>query len=348
MFAVNFIGGHMIRPLRRGIFGAAAAALVMSCTASESFAIELGDFNNYVRGVTQGLPLGALPPPGLYGGFIVGALGLGGSPGKGNQSTGLATNPDFGYGQSVLWVPGWTLLGASYGASIAQGEYFGAVATSIDPPFAASRINGPELANTNFTPISLSWSLGHGWFFAVGLTIVAPDGSQWASKASDVNLNPDYWTFAPGSALSYVDADWLLSANFRYDVNTGSRGVTMGGLFLPPGAANGFVSGAELFGDLTALYKIGKWQIGPVAYFEAQTTADRPGGGVACSPAICGYQSQVAVGALVGYDFGPVAIQAWFDDTVECQNAICGLDVWGRMTFRIWGYEASKPLVSKY
>jgi hypothetical protein len=139
----------------------------------------------------------------------------------------------------------------------------------------------------------------------------------------------------------------LLSANFRYDINTASRGVTMGAPFLGP-AANGFISGNELFGDLTALYKVGKWQFGPVAYFEAQTTADRPGGGVGCTPAICGFQSQIAVGALVGYDFGPVAVQAWFDDTVECQNAICGLDVWGRMTFKIWGPEAPKPLVSKY
>ena len=49
--------------------------------------------------------------------------------------------------------------------------------------------------------------------------------------------------------------------------------------------ANGFVSGNELFGDFTAVYKIGKWQIGPVAYFEAQTTADKLGGGVACTPA---------------------------------------------------------------
>ncbi len=101
----------------------------------------------------------------------------------------------------------------------------------------------------------------------------------------------------------------------------------MGAPFLPAGAANGFVSGNELFGDFTALYKIGKWQIGPVAYFEAQTTTDKPGGGIACTAAICGYQSQIAVGGLVGYDFGPVAVQVWFDDTVQCQNAICELDV---------------------
>ena len=56
--------------------------------------------------VTQGLPLGALPPPGLYGSFGNNATGLGSSPGNGNQST--ANAPGFGHGESLLWVPGWT------------------------------------------------------------------------------------------------------------------------------------------------------------------------------------------------------------------------------------------------
>jgi hypothetical protein len=139
-------------------------------------------------------------------------------------------------------VPGWTFLGASYAASIVQGEYFGLGASSVNPPFATSGIAGPELANTNFTPITLSWTLGHGWFTALGVTFVAPIGSQWRSTATDLNLNPDFWTIAPGWAISYLDANWMLSANFRCDINTASRGVTMGAPFLPAGAANGFVS----------------------------------------------------------------------------------------------------------
>jgi hypothetical protein len=91
--------------------------------ASESFAIEGSDFTNYLRGATQGLPLGALPPPGLYGSFGLNSTGLPpGNAGKGNQTIpGSAIAPAFGYGVSLLWVPGWTFLGASYGASIVQG-----------------------------------------------------------------------------------------------------------------------------------------------------------------------------------------------------------------------------------
>jgi Putative MetA-pathway of phenol degradation len=149
----------------------------------------------------------------------------------------------------------------------------------------------------------------------------------------------------PGFAVSYLEADWAASANLRYDVNTASRGVTMGAPFLA-GAGNGFVSGNERFGYFTLLCKIGKRSFGPVGYFEAQTTADRPDLGIACTPAICGFQSPIAVGALIGYDFGPVALQTWFDQTVECANSVCGLDVRARMSFRIWAPDV-KPLVAK-
>jgi len=335
----------MVR-LRTILLSALGGALLVAGAASKSFAVEGSDFTNYLRGATQGLPLGGLPPPGLYGGFGLNATGLGGNAGKGNQTIpGAVTAPAFGYGFNLLYVPGWTFLGANYAASVVQGFYLATAESSKNPPFATSSVNA-QLANTNFTPIDLSWNLGHGWFTSLALTIVAPDGSQWPSTFASVDLNPDYWTFAPGWALSYFDASWMLSANFRYDINTASKGVTMAAPFLG-GAGNGFISGNELFGDLTALYKMGKWSFGPVGYFEAQTTADKPGKGVACTPGICGYQSQVAVGALVGYDFGPVAVQAWFDQTVECANAVCGLDVWARMSFRIWAPEPTKPLVAK-
>jgi hypothetical protein len=335
--------------LKRIITIGCAAALLAAGAASKSFATEPGDFTNYLRGATQGLPLGALPPPGLYGGFGLNATGLNGNNGKGNQNIAATSSaPAFGYGLSLLYVPGWTFLGASYGMAVVQGFYQGELNTPLNPPFAAQSIS-PELANTNFTPISLSWALGHGWFTSLALTIVGPDGSRWPSNAAlgAVDLNPDYWTIAPGFAVSYLDANWMASANFRYDINTASNGVTLSP-FLPAGAASGFVSGNLLFGELTALYKIGKWSFGPVGYFVAQTTADRPGGGVACTPAICGFQSQVDLGFLIGYDFGPVSVQVWADQSIECANCIGnGIDVWGRMSFRIWGPDAAKPLVAK-
>jgi hypothetical protein len=326
-------------------------ALILAGAASKSYAIEPGDFTNYLRGATQGLPLGAAPPPGVYASFSPNATGLGGNAGLGNQAIpGKVTAPAFGYGAALLFVPGWTFLGAQYEAAVVQGMYLATSESSKTPPFATSSVSS-QLANTDFTPIALSWNLTHGWFAAASLHIIGPDGSQWRSTAASVDLNPDYWTFSPAFALSYIDATWLGSANFRYDINTDSRGVTM--LNIVPGA-DGFNSGNELFGDFTWLYKLGKWSFGPVGYFEAQTTADRPGGGFTCATAaaafggpVCGFQSQIAVGGLVGYDFGPVALQAWFDETVECKNAVCGLDVWSRLSFKLWGPDSPKPLVAK-
>jgi hypothetical protein len=345
--------------LRRIVLGASAAALMMTGAVSKSFAVEPGDFTNYLRGATQGLPLGALPPPGIYGGFALNATGLGASAGRGNQAIpGAGSAPVAGYGANLLFVPGWKIFGADYGAAVVQGFYFAMSNTSVNPPFAGSGVTSPELANTTFTPISLSWNLSHGFFAAVALNIVGPDGSRWASTPAAADLNPDYWTIAPGFAISYLDANWLLSANMRYDISTASPGTTMlaSGVFLSAAAKNGFVTGNELFVDFTALYKVGKWSFGPVGYIEAQTTADRPGGGQPCTNAagpaagasICGWDQQGDLGFLIGYDFGPVAVQVWADDTLWSHDNIgYGWDVWGRMSFRIWAPEAAKPLVAK-
>ena len=111
----------------------------------------------------------------------------------------------------------------------------------------------------------------------------------------------------------------------------------------PAAPARPVTSGNALYGDFFAAYKLGKWEFGPVAYFEAQTTADT---GPGC-PALCGNLSNVAVGGLVGYDFGPVDIQVWVTDSVARQNAIDGVNVWTRLGFRIWAPEAAKPLVAK-
>jgi hypothetical protein len=64
-----------------------------------------------------------------------------------------------GYGMNLLYVPGWTFLGASYGMGIVQGFYQAELAAPLNPPFTATSIS-PELANTNFTPIALSWARG--------------------------------------------------------------------------------------------------------------------------------------------------------------------------------------------
>ena len=52
-------------------------------------------------------------------------------------------------------------------------------------------------------------------------------------------------------------------------------------------------------------------------------------------------------GGSLATTLGPATIRVRFDDTVRGQNAICGLDVWGRMSFKILGPDAPKPLVAR-
>jgi len=352
--------------LRKLVLGG-LAALAIGGAASSALAEEPGSFYNRLNGATIGLPLGALPPPGLYTGLETAYLGW---PGKGNGNQGmLGTSPLYFAGIAnavpLLYVPGWNFLGASYAMSVVAAFYevnvltssqFGSVA---DPaPFGQVY----AIANPTWNPITLSWNLGSGWFVSAGFNFMAPIGTH----SSTGTTNPDYWTLEPTFAVAWLSPSWVLAANFFYDINTASAGNSCCGAGLQ---APGYTSGNILDIDLTAAWKIGKWQIGPVAYFEIQTTNDSlstssgsvkiggaavPGitncatlatvsaGGYTCANAF-----NAAVGGLVGYNFGPVDLQVWVTDSVEHRNQIDGLNIWTRLGFRLWGPEAPKPLVAK-
>jgi len=229
-------------------------------------------------------------------------------------------------------------LGANYAASVVVAFYEYQVLTG-SPGFIGSSAPGAvvgqgyNFANPTWNPITLSWNLGGGWFVSVGFNFMAPIGTSYVGST-----NPDYWTFEPTFAVAYLANNWNLAANFFYDINS-----TSGGRVLGAGVGSTITSGNALYGDFHALYKLGKWSFGPVAYFEAQTTSDS---GPAC-PAACGNLSNFAVGGLAGYDFGPVDLQLWITDSVARSNAIDGLNFWTRLGFRIWAPEAPKPLVAK-
>jgi hypothetical protein len=268
----------------------------------------------------------------------------------------------------LLWVPGWNFLGATYSASVVQAFYTfvacGGPGTTGGNCGGGTPISGGGFVYTNtfIQPIALSWKVGGGWFIGAAFSFTPPDGTRQSGTP-----NPDYWTFEPSLAFSYLGNNWVASANFFYDINTRSQGVCC-----TPGA--NITSGNALYGDLTALYKIGKWSVGPVGYFETQTTNDTgactvttttptvvttttpPGttvtrAGATTTSSICGRYQTAAAGALVGYDFGPVDLQLWVTDSFVGQNTpqgVGGLNVWSRIGFKIWGFEQPvAPLVSK-
>lgn len=294
--------------------------------------------------------------------------------------------PSIAQAVPILWSTGWNVLGASYSMSLVQAFYEGTVYTGPFYTNSFLSLAGDSLggfmvvANTTWNPIALSWNLGGGSFASAGFNFMAPDGSHWTGTP-----NPDYWTFEPTLAYAYFGNNWTVAINGFYEINTASKGtccspgaataypasplfhalgvpgpVLNGLAAIGAAAGNGYVSGQTLYIDASATYKIGKWSLGPVAYIETQTTSDSPGGGVPCSgtvggltiggaTGICGRYLSVALGGMIGYDFGPVDLQLWMTDSVRHENAIDGAIIWTRLGFKVWGPEApaAKPLVSK-
>jgi hypothetical protein len=346
--------------LRNLVLGGAAAALLMTGAVSQSFALESGSFSNNLGGASEGLPLGAAPPPGVYSGFeqLFGAPGGQGGVNVGNQGHNAVFLSGVGIGiVPIVWGTGYKFFGGSLTLDVVQAFYNvavspnGGAAANVPGPFPAL-VDLPTVANTTFGG-SLSWNLGSGFFFAAGFAFEAPDGTR-SCNGGFCTANPDYWSFEPTAAISYLANNWVLSANFAYFINTASQGRCCNlGSNTPAGPGQGYTSGDELYVDFTALYKFGKWEIGPVGFIVDQTTNDSPGNGFTCASIAasgfgCGIEQKYGVGGLVGYDFGPVDLQVWVTDDVHCQDtAGCGVSVWTRLGFRVWAPEAPKPLVAK-
>ncbi len=321
------------------------AALAIGGVASSAFAEEPGSFQNRLQGATIGLPLGAAAPTGLYTGLETAYLGMVGTQGAstGNFAGGAHVFlPAIAQAVPLLYVPGWNFLGATYSMSAVQAfyEYSSCGTVSCNGPLGLTSNNlstggGFVFANTTWNPISLSWNLGQGWFVSAGFNFMAPDGTRTTGTP-----NPDYWTYEPTFAVSYLSNNWVASANFFYDINSKSLGTCCGS------TDPTYTSGNLFYGDFSAVYKFGKWSVGPVGEFEVQTTADT----TTLNPGAVGYWSSAGIGGLVGYDFGPVDLQIWVVDTVAGTNVaegVGGINIFTRLGFRLWAPEAAKPLVAK-
>lgn len=346
--------------LRSLALGGAAAALIMAGATSKSFAIEPGTFQ-YLAGGTIGIPSGAAAPPGLYTGVTFWEGLFGGMTGnQGGLPSGSAHGIGLGANAAVVplvWSTGYNFLGASYSLAVIQPwvvAYAGnnngvpvAGAPNAGQPTCNTAVNGfcswqLITINTVWQPINLSWKLGGPWFASVYFSFQGPDGTRATGSA-----NPDYWTLAPGAAISYLSPQWNASLNMVYQIYTASQGFNCaalcGTVFAP-----GYQNGDQFAGDWHILYKLGKWEFGPVGYFVWQTTADKAGGPGCIPGGPCGTQNFVGLGALVGYDFGPVDLQVWATDTVWSHDtAEAGWTIWTRFGFRLWAPEAPRPLVAK-
>lgn len=313
------------------------ALFLIAATTAIATAHELGDFGQRLAGGAIG-EAAAAPPEGVYfeNSFVYAPAAYGRGQNAGIYAKGYADVVGLG------WSTGWKFLGADVLMSVSQGFFDAGIWTA-----STSTKYYPSVHDTAVTPLILSWNLGNGWFSATGFRVYTPDGTH-----SYNTLNPDYWTYEVDGAISYFRDGWNLTAALAYDVNTPSAGHT-GAFAGTPFAAlgSGYLSGDQMFLDLTATKKFGNFELGPVASLAWQTTADRPGAGFSCEAmavatrfvAMCGRSSGYSLGGLIGYNFGRGAFDLYVTQNVFTRDDFGALKIWGKLEFPLWVAGAPKP-----
>ena len=133
-----------------------------------------------------------------------------------------------------------------------------------------------------------------------------------------------YISAGPRTDDNFVNLHRGVIADLRFAVSYVKDGTNLtvsanyGGKF--GGIVNGFTATGQplgqsdsIFFDYTATHKFGKFELGVVGTFYNDITGPGPRG------------QSLSVGPLVGYDFGPFAVQAYVTREVEVRNGGWGL-----------------------
>ena len=297
------------------VVGLTLLALASSATAE---AREPGAGNAYPAGTSIGLPTGSNPPPGLWlenmlSYYSATATSGPGTPVNKTHLDVVAEAPRF------LWTAKESVLGASEMAFVVL-PVVDLSLSSLPPPNPSGSFSRTAVGNPGIAPINLAWNIAPATFAMVAIGASVPIGQY--SRTSVVNIGNNFWTIQPEAALSYLGDGWDLTAHLVYNTNTKNK-------------ATNYTSGDQLFLDLTATKTLGKWEVGAVGYYDKQLTADRNGGGFYGPPGsglTFGHPEQFALGALLGYDFGPLKAQAYLtQEVVANEGAVSGTRIWTRL-----------------
>jgi hypothetical protein len=261
----------------------------------------------YMPGVSVGSAAGALPPPGTY--FADDNVWvIGGS--KDNNGNSVPVNVWLNVNiPSVLWVPNFQVLGATYGVALVQPYVF----KGVDATGAGGRAtisNG--LFNTIIQPIGLSWKLPQNLFASFALGIYLPDGyyvHQTSATGAQVTGQPsvanNFTTFEPNVALSWLANGWNLTLHAVVDVSTENT-------------TTNYQSGNIFYLDYTVAKSFGKWTFGGGGNYTKQFSNDTINGAPVNGNG--NELEHVLLGPLVSYDFGPVNIAAKALFGIEAKN----------------------------
>src|ERR1700719_2087892 len=309
-----------------------AAAGIAAFAFSPAYATEGGD-QMTKPGALIGSSAG-VPPPGIYmfNQVFTYQANLTGPGTAGNNRIGVQAAVDV---QGFLFVPGWTFLGATYDAVIVQPFVMQSIGNAIN-----AQADG--MFNTYIVPVELSWKFGtSGFAVKTGLGIYLDDATVNGANGLGGQGNP-YWTYQPELILSYIKDGWNLTAAMYVEINTENT-VTH------------YTTGDLFHADFTATKTIGKWTFGPVAYYVGQVTDDKcPASCIATGESTLLHSSRYdvwAVGALVGYDFGPASFSVWATQEVSAKasNPAAAVDpsvvaqgttVFATLSYRLWAPDA--------
>jgi hypothetical protein len=196
---------------------------------------------------------------------------------------------------ALVWSTPWKPLGANL--RFVAVVPFAEAGTTAPPSYTAGLFN-PFLAGT------LAWNVGNGFNFSYTFAGYVP-----VSDANFAGDDPD-GVIENRIGLTYLKDGYNLSGNFILGTHTTNE------------ALQGHPDYFNL--DLTANKTFGKWTLGPIAYYSTDTQNEPIAGD------LLGKQSQFAVGALAGYDWGQLVTQVYVSRDVYQQN-------YGGYDTRVWG-----------
>jgi Putative MetA-pathway of phenol degradation len=291
-------------------------------------------------GELVGLALGAPLPEGLY--FV--------DTGTYGNDRGVAYNSNIFVNIPVIaWSTPWTFLGGRIYGYVAVPSLAVSASNVIPPTFltpfgtsvSVSGIYNPALL------VGEAWDLGNNFGFGVTVGGYAPISNS---------IEQNFWTFNVRPSLSYTGDGWNVTANVVVGITGNNNGFNAGPQIAPGGflfSRGGLRTSPDYINvDLNATKKFDKWEIGAVAFGSADLNS------ISTTPLAPFYakQSQIAVGALVGYNFGPIDIQAYVTRDVYTHNyfnafgdKVYETNIFVRGVMPLWNPPAPPPpVVAKY
>jgi hypothetical protein len=225
-------------------------------------------------GVTTGIALGAPLPEGVY------------SITTASYGSSTANNLSYAIPVWLIWSTPWQIAGGRIAIDTAT-----AVADLWTP---GSGLAGTDSFLNTLVEGSIAWNLHNG--FNVSLRAGAWLPSE---QALALALGRDYTAFQGGGSISYVANGWNLTSTALYGSGHKQSGKNLAD------------QNPWLNLDLTATKKLGKMEIGAIAYGSWDT---------GCATSGCKKSSEFAMGGLVGYDFGSFIAQAKLTSDLEAKD----------------------------